>query len=60
MWLGLSLSSEVQIVCIYGPADATASPNPVISCLISIQTGVTFLVPAYTGCPEKEAVKWVQ
>ena len=29
----LSVWSEVQIVC-YGPADATASQNPIISCLI--------------------------
>ena len=28
----------------YGPADATASQNPVITCLIYIQTGSTFLV----------------
>ena len=31
----------------YGPADATASQNPVISCLVEMQTGFTFLVPAY-------------
>ena len=37
----------------YGPADATASPNPIISCLIQIQTGFTFLVPAYPGCRVK-------
>jgi len=24
-----------------------------------MQTGLTFLVPAYTGCPEKEAIKRV-
>ena len=29
------------------------SQNPIISC----QTGSTFLVPAYPGCPEKQAVK---
>ena len=35
----------------YGPADATAlSQNAVVSCLISVQTGFTFLVPAYPGC----------
>jgi len=44
---------------VHCPADATASQNPVISCLILIQTGLTFLVPAYLGCPGKEAVKWV-
>ena len=30
----LTIWSDVQIVCIYGPADAAASPNPIISCLI--------------------------
>jgi len=39
----------------YGAVDATASPNPIISCLIVIQTGFTFLVLAYPGCPGKEA-----
>ena len=43
----------------YGPADATASQNPIVSCLIEIQTAFTFLVPAYPGCPGKEPVKWV-
>jgi len=32
---------------------------PVISCFIKIQSVLTFLVPAYTGCPGKEAFKWV-
>ena len=45
-----------------GPADATAIPkshrllphlNP------EFQTGLSFLVPAYPGCPGKEAVKGV-
>jgi len=43
----------------YGPGDATASQNSIISCLILIQTGFTFLAPAYPGCPRKEAVKRV-
>ena len=43
----------------YGPADATASQNLIISCLIQIQTGFTFLVPAYPCCPGKVAVKRV-
>ena len=43
----------------YSPADAAASQNPIISCLIQIQIGFTCLVPAYPGCPGKEAVKWV-
>jgi len=29
----------------------------IISCLIKIHTGLTLLVPAYPGCPEKQAVK---
>ena len=44
----------------YGPADATASQNPIISCLVWIQTGFTLLAPAYSGCPGKEAVKRVR
>ena len=40
-----------------GPADATATPT--ISCFIKIQNGLTFLVPAYPGCPGKETIKWV-
>ena len=31
----------------------------IISCFIHIPNGLTFLVPAYPGCPEKEAAKWV-
>jgi len=41
----------------YGPADATTTR--IVSCFIKIQIGSTFLVPAYLGCPGKEAVKWV-
>ena len=33
--------------------------HPIISCFIKIQNSLTFLVPAYPGCPGKEAVKWV-
>ena len=33
--------------------------NPIVSCLTKIQTGFTFLLPAYPGCPGKEAVTWV-
>ena len=32
---------------------------PHISCFIKIQIGLTFLVPAYPGCPGKQAVKRV-
>jgi len=31
--------------------------HPIISCSSKIQIGFTFLVPAYPGCPGKEAVK---
>jgi len=54
----LSVWSKVQIVCIWS-ADATAFQNPIISCLIQISTGFTFLVLAYPGCPRKEAIKRV-
>jgi len=59
----LAVWSEVQIVC--GPADATAIPKPHYLLLhlnqvwFKIQTGFTFLVPAYPGCSGKEAVKQV-
>ena len=33
--------------------------DPIISCFIKIQTGLTFLMLAYPGCPGIEAVKWV-
>ena len=58
VFVWLSVWSEVQIVC-YDPADATASQNPIISCLIYVQTASTFPVPAYPGCHRKDAVKRV-
>jgi len=33
--------------------------HPITPCFTKIQTGLTFPVPAYPGCPGKEAVKWV-
>jgi len=30
-----------------------------VSCSSKMQIGFTFLVPAYPGCPGKEAVKWL-
>ena len=30
-----------------------------VCCSSEIQIGFTFLVPAYPGCPGKEAVKWL-
>jgi len=32
---------------------------PTVSCSSKIQIGFTFLVPAYPGCPGKEAIKWL-
>ena len=58
-WCGYLSEMRCRLFA-HHPADATASPNPIIPCLIYIHTGITFLVPAYPGCPAKEAVKWVQ
>jgi len=33
--------------------------HSIVSCFTQIRDGSTFLVPAYPGCPEKEAVKRV-
>jgi len=30
-----------------------------VSCSSKIQIAFTFLVPAYPGCPGKEAIKWL-
>jgi len=54
----LSVCSKVQIVCIWS-INATASQDAIISCLIQIQTGFSFLLLAYPCCPGKEVVKWV-
>ena len=43
----------------YGQLTPLPSENPVISCLVKVQTGFVFLVPAHPGCPEEEAVTWV-
>jgi len=34
-------------------------PPLIVSCFIKIQNGFTFLVPACSGFPRKEAVKWL-
>ena len=52
----LSVWSEVQRFT-YGPADATATSSSLTS--LKSRIGLTFLVPAYPGCPGKEAVKQV-
>jgi len=52
----ISVWSEVQIICIWF---SWCHCHPIISCFIEIQNGFTFLMPAYPGCPGKEAVKQV-
>jgi len=52
----LSVWSEVQMICVWS---SWCHCHPIISCIIKLQTGLTFLVPAYPGCPRKEAVKRV-
>jgi len=52
----LSVWSKVQMICI---RSSWCHYHPLISCFIKIQIGLTFLVPAYPGCPQKEAVKQV-
>jgi len=52
------------VICLERGADlhtAQLMPLPLtVSCSSKIQIGFTFLVPAYPGCPGKEAVKWLQ
>ena len=57
-WWGLawlSVWSEVPLICICH----LIHYHPIISCFIKIHTGLTFLMPAYPGCPRKEAIKWL-
>ena len=44
----LSVSSDVQVIGIWS---SWCHCHPIISYFIKIQIGVTFLVPAYPGCP---------
>ena len=57
-WWGVGV-----VVCLERGADlhmAQLMPLPLTVCCSSkIQIGFTFLVPAYPGCPGKEAVKWL-
>ena len=52
-----------MVICLERGADLhTAQLMPLlltVSCSSKIQVGFTFLVPAYPGCPRKEAVKWL-
>jgi len=49
------------VICLERGADlhmAQVMPLPLtVSCSSKIQIGFTFLVPAYPGCPGKDAVK---
>jgi len=53
-----------MVICLQRDADlhrAQLMPVPLtVSCFSKIQTGFTFLIPCYPGCPEKEAVKRVK
>jgi len=46
----LSVWSEVQMIRIWS---SWCHCHPIIFCFIKIQAGLTFLVPAYSGCPGK-------
>ena len=52
-----------MVVCLVQGADlhmAQLMPLPLtVSRSSKIQIGFTFLVPAYPGCPGREAVKWL-
>ena len=52
-----------MVICLERDADlhmAQLMPLPfTVSCYSKIQIGFAFLVPAYPGCPGKEAVKWL-
>ena len=52
-----------MVICLERGADmhmAQLMPLPLtVSSSSKIQIGFTFLVPAYPGCPGKEAIKWL-
>ena len=52
-----------MVICLQRGADlhmAQLMPLPLtVFCSSKIQIGFTFLLPAYPGCPGKEAVKWL-
>jgi len=52
-WHGCLSVSEVQINVLH----MVQILSPIFSCFIKIQNGLTFVVPAYPGCPGKEAIK---
>jgi len=47
----LSVWSEAQMICIWY---SWCHCQPITSCFIKIQIGLTYLVPAYPGCPGKD------
>jgi len=48
------------VICLEKGADLHVAQLPLtVSCSSKIQIVFTFLVPAYPGCPGKEAVKWL-
>jgi len=52
----LYVRSEVWMPCVWS---SWCHCDPIISCFLKIQNGLTFVVLAYQGCPGKEAVKRV-
>ena len=52
----ISIWSDMQMICVWS---SWCYCHHVISCVTEIHVGLVFLVPAYPGCPEFEAVKWV-
>jgi len=52
----LSVWNAVQTICTWF-SWCQLPPPPNISCFVKIQSGLTFLVPAYPRCPGKETVK---
>jgi len=54
MWSSVWSKVEmIYICCSWCPC------HPIIFCFIKILSGLTFLVPAYSGCPGREVIKWV-
>jgi len=53
-WRGYLSGARCRLA--YGSADARPLT---VTCFSKIEIAFTFLVPAYPGCPGKEAVKWL-
>jgi len=54
--VSLSVWSEVQMTCVWS---SWCYCQPIISCFIKTQIGLTVLVLAYASSPGKEAINWV-